>query len=39
MSLNLGAVVIGAFQDMEVKAILNLAEQEEPVDIIPVGRR
>lgn len=38
VSLNLGAVVIGAFHDMEVKAILNLAEQEEPVYIIPVGR-
>ncbi len=40
VSLDLGSVVIGAFHDMEVKSIiLNLAEQEEPSYIIPVGRR
>jgi len=39
VSLDLGSVVIGAFHDMEVKAILGLSEQEEPLYIIPVGKR
>jgi len=38
VSLDLGTVVIGAFHDEEVKAILNLPGQEEPLYIIPVGR-
>ncbi|MEM2925454.1 MAG: SagB/ThcOx family dehydrogenase [Methanocellales archaeon] len=37
VSLNLGAVVIGAFLDEEVKKILNI--QEEPLYIIPIGRK
>jgi len=36
VALNLGSVVIGAFHDLEVKSILNLAEQEDPL-YIPVG--
>jgi SagB-type dehydrogenase family enzyme len=36
-SLGLGTVVVGAFRDEEVKAILNL-EQEVPLYIMPVGR-
>jgi len=39
VSLDLGTVVIGTFHDMEVKAILNLPTQEEPLYIIPVGRK
>jgi len=39
VSLDLGAVVIGAFHDEEVKAVLGLAEQEAPLYIIPLGRK
>jgi len=38
VALNLGTVVVGAFHDNQVKEILNLAEDEEPLYIIPVGR-
>jgi SagB-type dehydrogenase family enzyme len=37
-SLNLGTVVIGAFEDEKVKEALNLTE-EEPLAIMPVGER
>ena len=37
--LNLGAVVIGAFIDEQVKQVLNLPEEEAPLCIMPVGRR
>jgi SagB-type dehydrogenase family enzyme len=39
ISLDLGTVVIGAFRDPEVKLIADLAADEEPAYIIPVGRR
>ncbi|OPY12181.1 MAG: Nitroreductase family protein [Syntrophus sp. PtaB.Bin001] len=39
VSLGLATVVIGAFHDEMVKAILNLPEKEEPLYVIPVGRR
>lgn len=38
-SLELGTVIIGAFQDDEVKAALNLPAQEQPLAILPVGRK
>lgn len=38
VSLDLGTVVIGAFHDEEVKAIVGLSGQETPLYIIPVGR-
>ncbi len=38
ISLNLGMVVIGAFYDEEVRKTLNLADEEQPLYIIPVGR-
>lgn len=38
-ALNLGAVPVGAFYDNEVKKILNLNENEQPLYIIPVGRK
>lgn len=38
VALNLGTVVVGAFHDNQVKEILNLAEDEEPLYIIPVGK-
>ena len=37
-SLGLGTVPIGAFSDSEVKKILNLSEEQEPLYIFPVGR-
>lgn len=39
VSLNLGTAAISAFHDMETKSILNMAEEEEPLYIIPVGKR
>ena len=37
-ALNLGAVLVGAFNDLEVKRILNLKKQEAPLYLIPVGK-
>ena len=39
VSLDLGTVVVGAFFDDNVKEIVNAEEQEEPLYIIPVGRK
>ncbi len=36
VALNLGTVMIGAFQDKEIKEILGI--EEEPLYLIPVGR-
>jgi SagB-type dehydrogenase family enzyme len=36
-ALGLGAVVIGAFQDEEVKKVASLQEDERPLLLIPVG--
>lgn len=38
VSLNLGTVAIGAFVDDEVKRILNMKPEEQPICIMPVGR-
>lgn len=38
VSLNLGAVVIGAFDDGEIKRIMGMSENEEPLYIMPVGK-
>ena len=38
-AMNLGAATIGAFNDQEVSKILNLPKDEEPLYIIPVGKR
>ncbi len=38
-ALDLGTVAIGAFEDEEVKEILDLSEGEEPLYIMPVGRK
>jgi len=38
-SLNLGTVFIGAFYDKEVKDVLQLKQDEEPLAILPVGRK
>lgn len=37
-SLRLGTVVIGAFDDKEVKKILKMPEEENPLYIMPVGK-
>ncbi|MCX5692074.1 MAG: nitroreductase family protein [Candidatus Omnitrophica bacterium] len=37
MALGLGSVPIGAFNDGEVKKILSLPINHEPLYIIPVG--
>ena len=39
VSLDLGTVVIGAFNDDEVKKVMQLMATEEPLYIIPVGKR
>jgi SagB-type dehydrogenase family enzyme len=38
-ALGLGAVTIGAFYDKEVSQLLNLPADEEPLYVIPVGRK
>lgn len=38
VSLNLGTVVVGAFDDGKVKSVLNMSAKEEPLVIMPVGR-
>ena len=38
-ALDLGVVTVGAFQDDQVKEILGLPEDEQPLYIIPVGRK
>jgi SagB-type dehydrogenase family enzyme len=38
VSLNPGLVVIGAFDDEEVKKIMNMEDKEHPLYIIPVGK-
>lgn len=38
-SLNLGTVFIGAFHDDEVKKVLHMAADEQPLGLMPVGRK
>jgi SagB-type dehydrogenase family enzyme len=38
VGLNLGSVMVGAFQDAEVKKLIGMEGGEEPYAIIPVGR-
>lgn len=38
-SLDLGTVVVGAFMDREVKRVVHAGAQEEPLYIMPVGRK
>ena len=38
-ALGLGAVTIGAFQDEQVAKVLDLPDKEQPLYIIPVGRK
>ncbi|MBL7155234.1 MAG: SagB/ThcOx family dehydrogenase [Candidatus Portnoybacteria bacterium] len=39
VSLNLGTVVIGAFDEKEIKRIIKMADEEEPVYLMPVGKK
>jgi SagB-type dehydrogenase family enzyme len=39
VSLNLGVVVIGAFYDDEVKKIMKMPDREQPLYIMPVGKK
>jgi hypothetical protein len=38
VSLNLKTVVVGAFDDRQVKRVIHMSPQEEPLIIMPVGR-
>ncbi len=38
VALELGAVVVGAFSDAEVKRVLALPEAEQPLCLLPVGK-
>ena len=38
VSLNLGTVVVAAFKDKEVRKILNMSAEEQPLYIVPVGK-
>jgi len=37
-AMDLGIVTVGAFTDDQVKEVLNLPENEQPLYIIPIGR-
>ncbi len=38
-ALNLGVVTVGVFYDEQVKAVLSLPDEEQPLYIISVGRK
>lgn len=38
VSLGLGTVTIGAFYDEEVKSVVGLADNEQPLYLMPIGR-
>ncbi len=38
VSLHLGTVVIGAFQDEDVRTVLALPENEQPLSLMPIGK-
>lgn len=38
-ALNLGTVVVGAFEDKGVQRVLGLSEKEAPLYLMPVGRK
>ena len=38
VALELGAVIVGAFDDDQVKRVLGLATNEQPLCLLPVGR-
>ena len=38
-ALGLGTVIVGAFDDANIKQILDLPELEQPLCLLPVGRK
>ncbi len=38
VSLNMGTVFIGAFHDDQIKRLLNLDDQEQPLSLLPIGK-
>lgn len=38
VALDLGTVVVGAFDDSEVKKIINMKDEEQPLYIMPIGK-
>lgn len=38
-AMNLGMVTVGAFHDDHVRKVLSLPSEEQPLYIIPVGRK
>lgn len=38
MTLGIGTVLIGAFDDLKVKSVLQLSEDEHPLAIMPLGK-
>jgi len=38
-AMDLGIVTVGAFHDEQVKEVLNLPDDEQPLYIIPVGKK
>jgi SagB-type dehydrogenase family enzyme len=39
VSLKMGAVVMGGFKDEDVRKVLNLSEKEQPLYIMPIGKK
>jgi SagB-type dehydrogenase family enzyme len=39
VSLNLGTSVVGAFDDRKVKKVMNMPDEEQPMYIMPVGKK
>jgi nitroreductase len=39
VSLQLGTVAVGAFDDKRIKAVAALREDEQPLYLLPLGRK
>jgi SagB-type dehydrogenase family enzyme len=39
VSLKMGGVVMGGFKDDDVRKVLNLSEKEQPLYIMPIGKK
>jgi SagB-type dehydrogenase family enzyme len=39
VSLNLGTCTVGAFDDVKLSKVLNLPKEEEPIYLLPVGKK